>query len=89
MKSILKAFFYSSKDEFFPPYFWISLFCSLAVTMLVLRFLQIGNISDGLIIGTLSFVVAWLAIYNWQKIKIAQQEVNPQIIENLKRMLKK
>lgn len=71
IKQYLKSFLYS-KDRPQPVFFWASLFCSLAVSMLIMRFLGRGDLSDTLILGVLGFVAAWIALYNLQKTGGAQ-----------------
>ena len=66
IRDYLKSFLFS-KDKPQPVFFWATLFCSLAVSMLVMRFLGHGGMSDMLIIGVLGFVAAWIALYNFQK----------------------
>jgi len=62
----MKAFFYS-KNKFQPVYFWITLFCSLAFVMFMLKLFKIGDISDTLVIGVLAFIEAWVLLYNIDK----------------------
>jgi len=51
----MKPFFYS-KGNFQPVYFWITVFCLLAVVCVVLRFFSKADLSDTLILGILGFM---------------------------------
>lgn len=68
MKKILSwppfAFFFS-KGKFKPPYFWITVFLSLIVGMVIMKLQGYSYISDELILGCLGFVAAWVGIYSW------------------------
>lgn len=65
---ILKSFFYSGKD-FQPPYFWITIFCLLAVVTFILKLTGSEHIETGLLMGVLGFIITWCGIYNWNKKK--------------------
>ena len=76
-----KSFFYR-KDDFQPPYFWITIFCFLTALMVVLRVIMIiyqlikgqvtiDLVSDTLILGLLAFVNVWAAVYNWNSVKLS------------------
>ncbi len=62
------AFFFS-RGKFRPPYFWITVFCSLAAWMFVRRIRGDILLSDGLIIGVLGFVLGWIIVYTWYDYK--------------------
>jgi len=66
IKEYLKAFIYA-KGRPAPVYFWATLFCSLAVAMLIMRFLGRAELSDALILGVLGFVATWIALYNFRR----------------------
>jgi len=68
MNKILKSFFFStSKSKFQPVYFWITVMMLMVITMMILRFCRIGDLSDTLILGVLGFIVTWLGLYNYNK----------------------
>ena len=58
------AFFFS-RGKFRPPYFWITVFCSLAAWMFIRRIRGDILLSNGLIIGVLGFVLGWIVVYTW------------------------
>ena len=68
MKSIIKAFFYSS-GKFQPIYFWATIFLSLTAWMLVCRLIgkvdKILDLSDALILGMMAEVLALIGLYSF------------------------
>ena len=61
----LKSFAYSQGNPQ-PAYFWISVFCLLAAVMVILRLCG-ALFSDFLITTVLSFVLGWIAVFNWDR----------------------
>lgn len=73
MKEIIKAFFYSSNDKFQPIYFYAFVFLMLTIILIICRLISpLGikdkiQISDTLILGMMTYVLALIGLYNFTK----------------------
>lgn len=81
MKKFIRSFFYRGKDPQ-PPYVWISIFCILAIVMLIMKLCGVGYISDTLVISTLGMIVSWAGVYNWYQVR-GSRTVRQEIEETL------
>jgi len=63
---MFRSFFYNSKGEFNPVYFWITCFCLVALVLMLLRVFGANTFSDALVLGVLGFIQIWVALYNKQ-----------------------
>jgi len=66
IKYIFKSFFFSG-NKFQPVYFWATLFLFLISSGIILKYFNIVQISDALIIGLCGFIVSILTSYNFFK----------------------
>ena len=66
---VLKRMFCNSDGKFQPTYLWVTLLMVLVVTSFIMKLVDASRLSDTAFIGILGFVVAWLSIYNFQKVK--------------------
>lgn len=66
MIKIIKSFFYR-REDFQPPYFWITVLMVFAVIMLVLRLFGFQHVDNTLVLGVLGFVAGWVTIYNFDR----------------------
>lgn len=66
MKKLIRSFFYR-RDDFQPPYFWITVLMSICIIMLILRLAGFRHVDNTLVLGVLGFVAGWVAVYNWDR----------------------
>jgi len=66
MKKLIRSFFYR-RDDFQPPYFWITALMSICIIMLILRLAGFRHVDNTLVLGVLGFVASWVAVYNWDR----------------------
>ena len=73
MKEIFKSFFYNSDGKFQPVYAYSFIFLILIIIMIIVRLISpLGaadneRISDTLILGMMTYVLALIGLYNLTK----------------------
>jgi hypothetical protein len=73
MKEIFKSFFYNSDGKFQPIYFYSFIFLLLIIIMITVRLISpLGHedkerISDTLLLGMMTYVLALIGLYNFTK----------------------
>lgn len=66
MRKIFRALFYS-KGRFQAVYLYAFIFIVLAASAFLMRLTGYVHVDNELILGVLTYVLAWIGIYNWQK----------------------
>jgi hypothetical protein len=75
MKEIIKSFFYNSDGKFQPIYAYSFIFLLLTIIIIVCRLISpLGHedkikISDTLILGMMTYILALIGLYNYTKSK--------------------